>query len=427
VARFLLCKKSKSAWMNWQSMKGYTMTRALFRGGMPLALIALLCAAHPVYAAPTPIYTVLALGTLGGPSSLGNALNALGAVAGQADLSGGTFQAYLTSPGQTISPGDAQGTLFGFDDSVAYGVNDSGQTVGYAYMSGGSGPLAFVSAGGVLDGLGTFGGTQSVAFGINNSGVVVGGAETATGYSNAFAHGGTGTLNAAADDLGTLGGDNSTAEAVNNAGTIVGEAQTAAGAYHAFVDTTGASLTAANDRGTLGGVNSEAYGISENGLVVGMSETGANDLSGNPIYHAFLDTGSGLIDLGTLGGSFLDSVALGVSSSGVIVGNAEEGPNSGPGAELAFVDFGSGLLDLNTLVAPGVLGGDMLISANAVNDNGAIVADGYDSSTGTYQAFLLQPQTAAIPEAGPGTLFAAAVPVLFLLAFRRIRRKTLGL
>jgi probable HAF family extracellular repeat protein len=63
------------------------------------------------------------------------------------------------------------GTLGG-DNSVATGINDSGQVVGYSETSTGSdSPIhAFVFADGAMRDLGTLSGINSVATGINNSG-----------------------------------------------------------------------------------------------------------------------------------------------------------------------------------------------------------------------------------------------------------------
>ena len=104
--------------------------------------------------------------------------------------------------------------------------------------------------------LGTLGGTYSVATGINNSGQIVGYADTASGQTHAFLYSG-GTMT----DLGTLpGGTYSFATGINNNGQIVGYSTTASGQTHAFLYS-GGQMT---DLGTLpGGTNSWATGIND--------------------------------------------------------------------------------------------------------------------------------------------------------------------
>src|ERR671930_852533 len=66
------------------------------------------------------------------------------------------------------------GTLGG-STSYGYAVNDSGQVVGYSYTAGDAEYHAFswTHAGGMVD-LGTLGGTSSIALAVNASGQVVG-------------------------------------------------------------------------------------------------------------------------------------------------------------------------------------------------------------------------------------------------------------
>ena len=57
---------------------------------------------------------------------------------------------------------------------MAYGINDSGQVVGYADTTGNAAYTPFSTAAAAMTDLGTLGGTYSHAKGINDSGQVVG-------------------------------------------------------------------------------------------------------------------------------------------------------------------------------------------------------------------------------------------------------------
>jgi probable HAF family extracellular repeat protein len=78
------------------------------------------------------------------------------------------------------------GTLPGGDLSLAYGINNRGQVVGFSYTASGL-PRAFLWEDGEMTDLGTLpGGADSSAWGINNRGQVVGASATASGAAHAF-------------------------------------------------------------------------------------------------------------------------------------------------------------------------------------------------------------------------------------------------
>jgi len=108
----------------------------------------------------------------------------------------------------------------------AFGINDSGQVVGYSRTATGE-SHAFLWTDGVMKDLGTLGGTNSVAFGINDSGQVVGYSITATGETHPFLW-----TDGVMQDLGTLG------EAyfigglgINNPGQVIGDIHSLSGRY----------------------------------------------------------------------------------------------------------------------------------------------------------------------------------------------------
>jgi len=84
--------------------------------------------------------------------------------------------------------------------------------------------------------LGTLGGSNSWAYGINTSGQVVGYSDTSSGEYHAFLYDESATLKL--QDLGTLGG-NSAAWDVNDSSQVVGYSYTSAGAKHAFLKESG--------------------------------------------------------------------------------------------------------------------------------------------------------------------------------------------
>ena len=117
-----------------------------------------------------------------------------------------------------------------------------------------------------LTDLGTLGGSKSLANGINDAGQIIGWSHTLGGESHAFLY-----QNGVMDDLGTLGGSESFAYAINGAGQIVGGADTTDDLlYHAVRWQNDEML----DLGTLwDGNNSEAFGINDAGQIVGVSDT----------------------------------------------------------------------------------------------------------------------------------------------------------
>src|SRR2546423_79925 len=161
---------------------GFTAHRA--RWGFALALLATLGAAAPARGAA---YTILDLGTLGGTQSQTqgyNVLNASGQVRGgwpSGSEDRPAFRAAANGPIVQGAGGSDLGTLGGDYSTIAYGINASGQAVGISYTTGNATFHAFrTSANGpIVQGaggsdLGTLGGSGSAAYGINASGQAVG-------------------------------------------------------------------------------------------------------------------------------------------------------------------------------------------------------------------------------------------------------------
>jgi len=368
----------------------------------------------PASASAQVIYTITDLGTIGGPFSGGQAINAVGQVTGLSNVSGtpsspGPSHAFRSSAyGQPVALMDL-GTLGG-PTSVGYGINASGQVTGSSPLAAGGGVHAFRTAatGRVSDpgtDLGTFpGGLVSVGHAINASGQVTGDSIVSGEIAHAFRTTATGRVSDPGTDLGLLpGGAKSFGYGINDAGQVVGAAEYAlpsppnsVGPTHAFRTTaTGLVSDPGADLGTLGGTTSEARAINASGQV-----TGSSRIAGNLEVHAFRSSPNGqtvvLTDLGTLGGN--QSGGEAINSFGVVVGFSSM-PT--PSTTHAFI-YDTQLRDLNSLIPPG--SGWVLTGANGINDFGQITGIGDIGGVG--HAFLLTP--IAVPEPGTSLLLAVA-------------------
>jgi len=321
-------------------------------------------------------------------------INASGQVVGYSGAGGGNNHAFLYTPGTGMKD---LGTLPGDVISYATGINASGQVVGYS----GTGTLwhAFLYSGGVMTNLGLLpGGTQSMADGINNSGQISGTANTAPEYQNdqAFIY-----SRGVMTPLGTLpGGGRSFGQDINASGQVTGGNEGAN--YHAFLYTPGSGMT---DLGVLPYQSrSVGIGINDSGQVVGVSfipDTGAG--------HAFLYTpGFGMTDLGTLPGQAW-SQGGDINAGGQVVGYT-----SGAYGLRAFLYSGGAMTDLNGLIDPSA--GWALSLACAINDSDWITGSG--DVGGQTHAYLVTP----VPE--PISLVSGTIGLACIGAYvkRRARR-----
>ena len=239
-----------------------------------------------------------AIATIGSGEGNAMAINDSGAVAGT--LNG---QAFRTVNGQV----QGLGTLMGGNWASAYGINAAGEVAGYGNTATGA-MRAFVSAGGQLQQIGTFGGSSSYAMAINNAGQATGHATNAAGYSQAFLYQ-AGLLTT----LGTLGGAASYGYGINQAGSTVGYSWIGGDtATAAFVYRDGKMLNLNDLIGLGSGWDLQAaYGINDLGQIVGTGIFNGqqmavllNPLSPPPVVNSFAPSSLGNTDApepGTIG------------------------------------------------------------------------------------------------------------------------------
>jgi probable HAF family extracellular repeat protein len=337
-------------------------------------------------------WSAVDIGFVGNSDAYGymaSGLNNLGQVIGSYVTSTGDTHGFITgSNGSAIMD---LGTLPGFSDSYALGINGSGRVVGYASTPDSSlGAHAFITGPNGV-GMADLGVLQdaafSQAFGINAAGQVVGASGNLdTGGVKAFTSGANGS---ALRPLGTPDGLTavSVGGGINSAGQVAGYySRDDLDMHHAFI--TAADGAGLRDLGALPGDDfSEAHGLNESGMVVGLSLSA----NGGGSAHAFITgpNGLGLRDLGTLGGS--GSYADGLNGAGQVVGYSALGDET----LHAFITGpdGVGMVDVNSLVT--LAGGAYFTEASGVNDLGQLVANSSDG-----HAYLLTQQP--IPEPGTG-------------------------
>jgi probable HAF family extracellular repeat protein len=170
------------------------------------------------------------LDSLGGPYSIGLAINAAGVVAGSAQASGGARHAAVW---QGKQPRDL-GLLARGDYSSAHDINNAGDAVGEANIVPSGKPQAFLWHGGKMQQLaGLPGGTTCSAQALNNSGAIVGTCDGSRGLGH-----GVIWRNGSVEDLGIIGEpDEGTSQPldINSSDQVVGVAAPEDGHFRAFL------------------------------------------------------------------------------------------------------------------------------------------------------------------------------------------------
>lgn len=317
-------------------------------------------------ATKTPYFSLLLLCAMSGLlSSIGSAqvyelkslpfqfpygINDSGAIIG----SDGTH-AYLWENEASIGIGG----LYPGGASLAHGLNNSKQVVGYAPPGLNQNVHAFLWQNFVMTDLGIVSNLYSEATCINDSGEIAGNAFDTTGAHPFF------WKNGVAIDMATPGNQGSGAAGINNMGQVVGSSRLNDTTVHAYVWQNGG----VTDLGTFGGgTYSEARAINNIGQIVGSSS-----LDGPSGTDAILWDG-GLTDLGYIGipGNASGwSVANDINDAGVVVGQSTWASPTYQVNTHAFVWRNGVMTDLNTVTD--TTGGWELVGGTGINNQGDIL------------------------------------------------------
>jgi probable HAF family extracellular repeat protein len=317
---------------------GFTKGAAL--GAITLAAAAL----TPGAFADNSGWTLLDIGTLGGPGSYATAVSDEGVVVGCSDVAGGAIHAFVYRQGTLIDLAQKSGLTEG--DTCALAVNSAGLVAGRSSTRGlllwkGSSSIAL--------------GVQGNIGGINDASDVVG-AYAAAAQQRAFVY-----RNGQVIELGALAAGDSMAYAINERDEIVGSS-----GGRPFLYANGSM----RDLGTLGGNAGAARGINDRGQVVGM----AADANGQPTPFLYDNSMSAIP--GTS-----DAAAIAINNKGQVIASAE-------GTYGWLLDNGTATR-LDTLPAVRAKGWRHM-EPTAINARGWIVGSAM-TAEGDTRAFILVP------------------------------------
>ena len=354
------------------------MTR--FRSRFALLLAALTVGVFPVVSQPgqhaqtTPgPYTLIDLGTLGGPSTQASDMNNEGQIVGYSATATHHARGFLWDKGSMTT----LGTLNGGNASWAEAVNSFGHVVGSSTISNGFTRAVLWRDGDIVNltpDIPVYEGWSNAAA-VNDSDQIVGSIDDAHGF---LWEDGSRVM------LGDLGGGGSRPADINNAGQVVGSSYTAivtdlGPMQHAFLWQNGAMT----DLGVLpGDEDSGAAAINSHGVIVGSSgrtDVETYETSYRPFVYA-----NGMMT--AIAAPSFDAYAGDINDGGVVVGTMRAGGGFSKWHAWIYVD--GVVTNLNSLIPAG--SGLHLAFAEAIDNDGRITGVAYDAQ-GRYHGFLLAP------------------------------------
>jgi len=360
------------------------------------ALVALLMTALLRVDASAETYHVVDIGTVDGfPDGAATGINDAGLVVGTLFASATITSAFKYSVSGGLVPLNSFG---GVNGAAAFAVNDAGVAVGRSPVAFGGLSAVRWSSEGVLALLGSAASASQVisALAVNSAGEAVGVASTISfpPSSSARLWSAEGVVVSSLADA--IGGSGS-GQRINDAGQV-------AGTFQKTFLTTGAFRwsEAAGFEELLGlpdATVSSASGINEAGIAVGTSGT-----SSSSTLATSWTTPSQPLSLGVLSGG-TRSDAKAINDLGAIVGFSD----TTEGQHAIVWDNVDGMRDLNALCDAADIGMTLVV-ATAINASGQIAGQG--EVAGHQHAFLATP----VPEIG------AAWPALAALLWLRRRR-----
>lgn len=265
------------------------------------------------------------LGALQNIDSIASGINDSGQVVGDFISTGRFVQAFRTAPNSPINLETDNLISNSPDTTTGNAINNSGQAVVEEASRFGSVSFRTLPNRPVnraTDNIGSLASANFIglrvtqASGINDSGQVVGSSFNNNSERRAFRTAANSPINPATDDLGTLSGTSSRASAINNLGQVVGTSTITNGQERAFRTYPNSPITATDDLGTLGGIFSGANDINNLGQVVG------NSTIANGEQRAFLFDEGKMFDLNDLipaNSGFMLNYANGINDRGQIV------------------------------------------------------------------------------------------------------------